>query len=257
MVNSLQWGDLHSGGASLFACGILIILAYLAGRTANRVGLPKVTGYLMAGILIGPNVIGLLGAHNTSHELRWISDMALCLIGFSIGGSLEFRKLKRMGQSVLWITLFQAIGALVLVTVGMFLTLSWWGKSLSLGEGEILPLSITTGAICIATAPGVVVAVLTELKARGRFTDILLGVVALDDGITIIVFAADHHSPFLLILAYLGNWCICSVGIHNRALFTGSFSPCVQQGLHPHGVAWVSYSYHLHLPSGPLLFHTH
>ncbi len=190
---------------SLTVVGLLLVSGYWAGRLANRLGLPRISGYLSAGILLGPSLLGLVYAGNVGKELEWITQLSLCLIGYSIGGSLEYKKLRHLGHSIVWITLFQAIGAFAVTFVAMFVTVpllllkgSDYGMAVAFSSALIL------GAISVATAPGAVLAVVSETRSRGPFTNTLLGVVALDDGVTLIIFAVAAATAKMIF--HKGGW---------------------------------------------------
>ncbi len=196
----------------LVSVGLLLVLAYAAGRLANRAGLPKISGYLAAGILLGPSVMGVLSSGEVAQELSWITRLSLCIIGYSIGGSLEYRKLKHLGRSILWITGLQALGALLLTTAAMLLALPLLIPGLT--AHKMAAAAVLVGAISVATAPGAVLAVISETRARGPFTNTLLGVVALDDGVTLVLFALAASVARLLTgqgsgEAWTAAWEIC------------------------------------------------
>jgi len=176
----------------LLAVGILLILGWAGGRTANALGLPRVTGYLIAGLLLGPSLFHVLPHPLIEKKLSAITEMALSIIAYSIGGSLVYERLKRLGGNILWITGAQALGAFVVTTV-LLLPLMPALTDVTGAESDFwrtyLPLALVIGAISVATAPGTVLAIISELKASGPFTTILLGVIAINDGLAIVFFA--------------------------------------------------------------------
>jgi Kef-type K+ transport system membrane component KefB len=176
----------------LLAVGILLILGWAGGRAANALGLPRVTGYLIAGLFLGPSIFKVFPRQLIDNDLYVITEMALGAIAYSIGGSLVYERLKRLGRSIIWITVSQALGAF-LVTSVLLLPLIPLVTNLK-GQGfdawnTYLPLALVIGAISVATAPGAVLAIISEFKASGPFTTTLLGVIAIDDGLAIIFFA--------------------------------------------------------------------
>ncbi len=176
----------------LLAVGIMMLLAFWMGRAANMVNLPRVSGYLAAGILLSPSLFGILPKELVNYKLQVMTDISLGIIAYSIGGSLDYRRLKHLGKTILWITSTQASGAFIATFVILLLVLPFF-PGLSNGTDDFLrsylPISLVIGAISAATAPGAVLAIISELKARGPFTSTLLGVIALDDAVTIIFFA--------------------------------------------------------------------
>jgi len=176
----------------LLAVGLLLILGYWGGRAANLIKLPRVSGYLAIGILLSPSTFNILDRQLVNEDLYVVTEMALAIIAYTIGGSLVIQELKRLGGMILWVTISQAVGACFLTTVVLVYTLPFItnlrGPEYDLLQ-TYLPMALVIGAISVATAPGAVVAIVSELKARGPFTSTLLGVIAIDDGLAIIFFA--------------------------------------------------------------------
>lgn len=161
----------------VFGVGILLTGSYFMGRLAERVKLPAITGFILAGLLLGPSCIGLVH-QNLDETLASITEIALALIALVIGSEFSLKKLRTIGKSVIIITIFQLIGTFVLVTGGLVLA------------GLQLEFAAILGAIASATAPAATVAVIRELKARGPFVDHLYGIVALDDAGCVLLFAS-------------------------------------------------------------------
>jgi len=172
-----------------------IAVALLAGlamsRAAKLVGFPAVTGYLVAGILIGPYVLGRLGftglgflSHDHVMSYSIISETALGFIAFTIGNEFRLSDLKKIGKQAVVLSIFEAVVATVAVDAALLIV---W---LIVGE-EVLPLSavITLGAIASATAPAATLMVVRQYKAKGPVTQMLLPVVALDDAVGLVIFA--------------------------------------------------------------------
>lgn len=193
----------------LLAVGILLILGWAGGRAANALGLPRVTGYLIAGLLLGPSLLKVLPRRLIDKDLYVITEMALGVIAYSIGGSLVFERLKRLGGSIVWITLAQAVGAFVVTAVLLLplipLVTNLTGEEFNLWR-TYLPLALVIGAISVATAPGAVLAIISEFKASGPFTTTLLGVIAIDDGLAILFFALAEAGARSLVHPQAPSW---------------------------------------------------
>ena len=163
-----------------------VALAMVFGLILNRVmklfNLPNVTGYLIAGILVGPHCINLLNTSNLS-DISFISTIALGFIAFSIGGEFKIDSIKRLGGKVLTITFLQAFGAVALVMSSLFVVQAIDPTLIS------TPAILLLSAIATATAPAATLMVVRQYKARGPVTETLLPVVAFDDAIGLIVFA--------------------------------------------------------------------
>lgn len=181
---------------------ITISLALLAGlmlsRLAKLLKLPAVTAYLVAGILIGPFLLGSVeipgiaylgfnsadtGAAVNIDSYSLLSDVALGFIAFSIGNEFRLSQLKKIGKQATVIGIFQAV--VTTVVVDIFLVVLHF----IMPEALPLPVAITLGAIASATAPAATLMVVKQYKAKGPLTDILLPVVALDDAVGLVVFA--------------------------------------------------------------------
>ncbi len=173
----------------LFHIGLLLLCGYVGGKVANYVKAPRVSGYLVAGMLLSPSILGIFHEELVKDDLTIITDIALGIIAFSIGGTLELTRLKRLGKHIFWITLLQAITAFFLATavIATFFPMIH-GSEFSF-RGVYLPMAIVIGAISAATAPAATLAIIHEYKAKGPLTTILLGVVTLDDGLTILFYA--------------------------------------------------------------------
>jgi Kef-type K+ transport system membrane component KefB len=177
--------DLHI----LIYLGLLILLSYIGGEIANFIKSPRITGYILTGILFGPSVINFFHETLVKEKLDLITHIALGIIAFSIGGSLELKRIKALGKQIVWINLTEALGAFVAVTV--FLSFLFpFIKEIDSGSfySNYLPISMLLGAIASATAPAAILAIVHEYRAKGPLTTILLGIVALDDAIAIFLF---------------------------------------------------------------------
>ena len=175
---------------------LLIAVALFSGLLMTRLfvnfHLPDVTAYLVAGVLIGPCVLGRLGipclGFNTFEQvdsLSMISDVALGFIAFAIGHEFRLSALKKTGKQATVIGIFQAFIATLFVDAALI--------SLHFIMPDILPLpvAITLGAIAAATAPAATLMVVRQYKAKGPVTDVLLPVVALDDAVGLVIFAVS------------------------------------------------------------------
>ncbi len=176
---------------TLLCLSIALAAGLLVSRVSKKLGLPSVTAYLVAGILIGPYGLGLLGVKGlgfTSLEevesYSLISQVALGFIAFAIGNEFRLPQLRKIGKQATIIAFAQALFATLLVDAALI------GLYFIVGP-EIMPLpvAITLGAVATATAPAATLMVVRQYKAKGELTDLLLPIVALDDAIGLMVFA--------------------------------------------------------------------
>lgn len=191
----VEFRDLMSNHA-LFTLGMLLLFGYLIGKLVSRVKLPEITGFIIAGLLMGDSVTGIV-PHHMGENLKIITEVALGLIALTIGGEFYWVKLKRVGKEVVIITLVQLFASFLAVAVGMSLF------------GLALPYALMLGAIASATAPAATVAIVQSLRATGLFVDYLYGVVALDDAGAVILFGV----VFAVASSLLGGSADHSAGI--------------------------------------------
>lgn len=156
--------------------GLAIIIGIIFGKAINKLKIPAVAGYIVAGLIIGISGFNIVD-ENLINELGFLSDFALGIIAFNIGSELKYSVIKKLGKSIFIIALCEALGAFVLVTSIMLI--------LNQGVG----ISLILGAIASATAPAATVMVLKEYKSKGPLTSTLLGVVAIDDAISLMIFS--------------------------------------------------------------------
>lgn len=189
--------------------GMLLLLGFLGGRIANHFKFPKVSGYIIMGVLLSPSVSGLFHEELVNEDLAIITDIALGIIAFSIGGSLQLKNLKKLYGSILWINFTQAFATFFFVTVAVFLFspffIDFGGSSNSFWQ-SYFPMALVIGAISVATAPAAIMAIVHEYRAKGPLTTTLLGVVALDDATAIVFFAFAINISQSLIIVEPVSW---------------------------------------------------
>jgi Kef-type K+ transport system membrane component KefB len=171
----------------ILAVGIMIVLGFLGGLASGKLKFPMITGYIAIGILLSPSLLNII-PRETVGELDIITDVALGIIAYLIGGSIHWADLQRLAKSIAWITAFQSLGAWFLVT----LVLASLGSLIIPGETfwqTYFPMAFIIGAVSCATAPAATMAIIREYRAKGPFTTTLLAVVGLDDAIAVIAFA--------------------------------------------------------------------
>lgn len=170
----------------LLIFGLIFFFGYLGGLLANRIGLPKVSGYVLVGIILSPSVTGIISNEFLNSSLV-IVDFALAMVAFDLGGNLRWNKLKKYKASILSITLGQGAGAFVSVMLGTFIFMKLLFPAFTIND--IFLFSVIFGALSLSTAPAATMATIHEYRARGTLTSTLLAVVALDDVLGILVFA--------------------------------------------------------------------
>lgn len=161
---------------TLFSLSLAMIVGLLMTRIMKKINLPNVTGYLIAGLLVGPYCLNIFTTENVE-SYTVLTNAALGFIAFSIGGEFKLSSLKQLGAKIFLITLFEAVGATALVSTVMILL------------GINTSLALVLGAIASATAPAATLMVVRQYKAKGPVTSTLLPVVAVDDAVCLMLFS--------------------------------------------------------------------
>lgn len=174
---------------TLILLGIVLILGILSSTFLRRVKIPKVVGFILVGILLGPSVLGIVHEEFLGGS-RAIIDIALAFIAFLIGGSLRFSRIRNLGRTIFSIAFFQAEVTFLLTTAILYILFPLLlANPTHLVDWQFyLVLSMVLGAIATATAPAAVLATIHEVRARGSFTTTLLAVVAVDDSLALFNF---------------------------------------------------------------------
>lgn len=164
---------------------LAMVVALLMTRVTRLVRLPNVTAYLIAGVLIGPGVLNLLNSDSIG-TLSVLTSVSLGFIAFSIGDEFKLSTLKQIGSQAMIITLFEALGAIVLV------------DCITVALGFPPAMCITLGALAASTAPAATLMVVRQYKADGPLTRMLLPVVAADDAIGLIAYSISINVAIAL-----------------------------------------------------------
>ena len=171
------------------AIGIMVIAGFFGGKLAQKLKFPRITGYIVVGLILSPSVINLV-PRETIDSMGIITSIALGIIAYAIGGSLRIESVRKLGRCIAWVTIFQAMAAWLIVTLGVVLLAP---HILGVTQATVLhyyfPLAFVLGAIACATDPATILAITHEYRAKGPLTTTLLALVAIDDAVAVIAFA--------------------------------------------------------------------
>ena len=185
----------------MLSLSIAILAGLLMTRVLKIFKLPAVTAYLIAGILVGPYVLGRLNIEGLGfltmsevEQLSIVSDVALGFIAFSIGNEFRLKELETIGKQAFVVGVVQALVAALFIDCALIL--------LALIKPDMITIAqaITLGAIGTATAPAATLMVVKQYKAKGKLVDLLLPIVALDDAVGLVVFAVSFGIAKALVL---------------------------------------------------------
>ncbi len=173
----------------ILALSLLLALGFGAAQLARLVRLPSVTGYLVAGLVLGPSGLNLLPRDLLEERLRTFTDIALMLVAFAIGERLDLGQLARGARALVRVSLAESFGAFAVVAIAVFAAayatrpfgvLTDWHTCLA--------LALVCGSIAVATAPAATIAVIRELGAAGLVSRMLLSCVAVNNALSVALF---------------------------------------------------------------------
>ena len=174
---------------SILIVGVIIFCGFIFGELAKKVKLPKVTGYILAGVFLNPGLFHLVPENFVVHT-ELITNISLSFIIFSVGGTLLFSKIKKLGKSILCITIFEGELAFFAIIIGFLLISPFFIHIPNAGWLTVfIPMSILLGSLGAPTDPAATLAVKDEYKAVGRVTQTVMSVAAFDDVLGIINFS--------------------------------------------------------------------
>lgn len=174
------------------AAAIALIAGLLLTRVTSRFGLPDVTAYLIAGVLVGPYCLGRFGIPGLGftsagelQQMSFVASTALGFIAFTIGNEFKLEDLRHTGKKILIIGILEGLMATVMVDMVLLIARLFMPEAISPAGAIVL------GAIAAATAPAATLMVVRQYKAKGPLVDVLLPVVALDDAVGLAIFAVS------------------------------------------------------------------
>lgn len=160
----------------LFSLGLLILVGFVGSRLLKRLGLPAVTGYLLAGVVIGPSMLHLVGADAVG-ALKPLGAFCLATIFFMLGEEFRLTELRKLGKRFLTLTVIQSLVTFAVVT------------ALARFAGASIEVSLLLGAIAGTTDPAATLSVIREMRGKGDLVKALLAVVALNGLVEIVLFS--------------------------------------------------------------------
>jgi Kef-type K+ transport system membrane component KefB len=164
---------------TILCLGIVLLGALVAEKIVNYLKVPAITSYILLGILLGPYALNVTG-EGLMAASELLSNIVLGFIAFHIGKNFSLEHFKRIGKAVLSISLSVTVATLICVTVGIYYV-----------AHQPFYIALLFGAISTATAPATTMMIIRQYKARGLFTDVLLGTVAIDDAWGIMIFSVS------------------------------------------------------------------
>jgi Kef-type K+ transport system membrane component KefB len=170
------------------AFGYLLLTAYFTAKITSRIGLPRLTGYLFAGIVTGPYLLDLVDTDLTA-RLSLVKGTAVCMIGLTAGLGLVWSRVRPQLGTIARISLLGVIGTAAVIAVAVFAMRPYLPFLADLPDAVAISLAVVIGVTLSAKSPAVVLALISETGSDGEVTDLMLAIVVLGDLLTIILFA--------------------------------------------------------------------
>ncbi len=167
---------------------IIAISSTQIGELFSRIRLPKITGFLFTGLIVGPFVLGLL-TEETVHNLLFVDEISLAIIAFAAGSELYLPELRGKLRSISWVTAGLVTVTLIFGTTAIYFLSGSIPFLAGMSNGQRFAIGLLTSSILVARSPSSAIAIINELRAKGTFTQIVLGVTVIMDVVVIIVFA--------------------------------------------------------------------
>lgn len=181
----------HSIWQIVVYLGAFAIIAVASGQIAKqfqKFKLPLITGFLVIGLISGPELLGLIG-NDALHQLRFLNDIALAFIAFAVGSELYLKELRNRWKSIIYMTISQITVTFLLVTLLVYFISSLIPFMSGMSLAGRIAISMLAGTISVARSPASAIAIINELRARGPFTQTSIGVTVVKDFVVVIFFA--------------------------------------------------------------------
>ncbi len=175
-------------GGTLLSFGYVLLSAFFVGKLFKRIRLPRLTGYLVTGFVVGPSALGFLSDRMVAN-LNVVNGVAVALIALTAGCELELREMRAHLRAVGWISLVAVGGTTFVLAGAVFLGRAHLPFMSALGVEQALAIAAVLGVVLVAQSPAVVVALTEEMRADGPVTKTVVGVVVIADLVVIVLFA--------------------------------------------------------------------
>lgn len=171
---------------TMIGFGFLVLAGMVFGELAQRIKLPRITGYLFAGILCGPHILQIVD-RDVVMQLKTIDELALALIAFTAGGELKLERLKRAGHAIAAITSFQTAIAFTLTVAATVIASYFYQPFANLAFPSLITAALFLGVIAATNSPATAVAIIVDTGARGPVSEQVMSVTVFKDVIILIL----------------------------------------------------------------------
>lgn len=180
-------GSAGSAG-TLLAFGYLLLVAYFAGRVVSKFGLPRLTGYLLAGVVSGPFVLELVTATMTS-KLAIVNSVATCILGLVAGAELNLKNVKPVARTINAMMVFAVLGSMVVLTGVLYGIRSLLPIFEGVSNTQALVICAVIAVALVPQSPAIVMALIAETRADGPLSQFVLAIVVVADLVVVIAYS--------------------------------------------------------------------
>jgi Trk K+ transport system NAD-binding subunit/Kef-type K+ transport system membrane component KefB len=187
----MDLGAEHTWLEVLIYLGAFTIVAVASGQIAGvfrKLKLPLISGFLIIGLVSGPEVLGLIHKETLS-SLHFLNDVALAFIAFAVGSELYLNELRNRIRSIITMTITQVVVTFTLVSVAMYWIADMIPVVQNMRVAPRLAIALLAGTVAVARSPASAIAIINELRARGPFTQTAIGVTVVKDFGVVVFFA--------------------------------------------------------------------
>ncbi|HEU4584328.1 MAG TPA: cation:proton antiporter [Gemmatimonadaceae bacterium] len=200
------------GSTTLLMFGFLVLAAYTSGELSTLIRLPKITGYLIAGLLFGPAVMGIVSSASVV-ELEPVSRLAVAIIAFMAGAELRWSELKERGKTIFAMLTAELVLSFVAIMMGLWLLRAYVPFLNDVTSSQALILCALFASVTVVNSPAVTMALLAETRARGPVARTTLGIVLVADVVVVLIFSGVLSLARSVVPAQGGEGAALSAGM--------------------------------------------
>lgn len=188
MQAARSFSTVAGAGGTELAFGFLLLAAYFTARLVSQLRLPKLTGYLLAGVIAGPFVLDLV-TQEMAGSLRVVNGVATCILGLTAGSELNLKRVRPVARTLRWVTVLSVVGSMFVLAGVLFLIRPLVPLFAGMTTTQCLAVCLLIGVAVSPQSPAVVMALLSETKADGPLSQFMLASVVVSDLVAVLCYS--------------------------------------------------------------------
>jgi len=173
---------------TLAAVGFVVLASFSLAEFGGSFGLPRVTGYILAGIALGPSALDILSVREVA-DMRTFNALALGLIAVGAGLELDLKQLKQVFETLAGTIVLKLVLGTLLVGGTFYFLHPFFGSIVLADRNQVMTVALSIGVLSVGTSPAIALAIISETRAKGRLTDLVLGAAVLKDLVVVTCLA--------------------------------------------------------------------